>query len=408
MSSTRHAQPGGPLRQERYASSFESGLLANLVAKRVAVIESAEDRALVWFVQWRSWSLGSMAQLAGSSKMQPEELVELCLAPWREEEGWIPQGQQGLWRCEREALTIAKTAWLASLEKPVETSIGAQIARELHYTRSARTIALIDGAARIGKTFAVRDWCLKSAGLVRYVETPASGDDISFFRAIARSLGVSSSLQMKAAELRSRVEEALSTGDLMLVFDEAHYLWPQSWQRYAMPSRVNWIMTALANRQIPVALITTPQFYTAQRRVEDLTGWASEQFIGRVGHVVRLPPHLHKEDLVAVAKALLPTADRAAWNAVAGYALLSKKHLASVDAIAKRASWLASQRGLAAPTNKDVRQAMKESVMPSDAAVSEALSKPRPRRGQFAKVPRVERGGFAAVAPALPQERARF
>jgi len=47
MSGTRYAIPGSALRQERYASSFEKGFLANLVAKRIALLPSAASRACV-------------------------------------------------------------------------------------------------------------------------------------------------------------------------------------------------------------------------------------------------------------------------------------------------------------------------------------------------------------------------
>jgi hypothetical protein len=56
MSNTRTATPGSPFRPERFASSFERGLLANLVAKRVAVLPAgAAARGLIWFLQWLSW-----------------------------------------------------------------------------------------------------------------------------------------------------------------------------------------------------------------------------------------------------------------------------------------------------------------------------------------------------------------
>ncbi len=42
--------------QARYASSqeFERGLIANLVAKRAALLDAKEDRELIWFVQYLS------------------------------------------------------------------------------------------------------------------------------------------------------------------------------------------------------------------------------------------------------------------------------------------------------------------------------------------------------------------
>jgi hypothetical protein len=273
----------------------------------------------------------------------------------------------------------------------------------LDYTRSARTLTLIDGPARIGKSFSARAWCDRTAGLARYVQVPCSNDDIGFFRAIGRALGVSASLQLKASEIRGRIEEVLQHGDLMLVLDESQYCWPQSWQRYAMPSRVNWILQALVNFNVPVALLCTPLFYSSQKRVEELTGWTSEQLIGRIGHVERLPSKLELADLLKVAKALLPDADAKTWGALAAYAEESKKRLASLEAIAKRASWLASQDGGRSATPAYVRRAMKESIIPSDTALAESLAPaPKARRNIFAGMPRGARGYAAAPAPAVP------
>ncbi len=90
---------------------------------------------------------------------------------------------------------------------------------------------------------------------------------------------------------------------------------------------------------------------------------------------------------------------------------MSKKHLASIDAIAKRAGWLAKKDGREGASANDVKQAMKESVVPSDAALAKSLADvPAPtvrqRRGGFAARPR-PLGGITAqpftrsIAPAV-------
>lgn len=420
MSSTRHAPAGAPLRQERFSSSFQQGLLANLVAKRCAEIAAPADRAAIWFAQSQSWKAGGLGALAAEllrrfplpewrAQVQPSLLLgetwktalksaieQLCLNPR------APLSE--VW----DALDAYRAMWLSELPERAETSVGRQVGAALEYTRSAGTLTLIDGPARIGKTFAAQEWCQRSGGLARYAQVPCSNDDVSFFRAIAQALGVSSSLQLKAAEIRGRVEEVLQAGDLMLVLDEAHYAWPQRWQRYAMPSRVNWIMTALVNHGVAVALVTTPQFYTAQKRVEGLTGWTSEQFIGRIGHLERLPEKLEKSDLLAVARAMLPEGEDATLKALAGYAVLSKKHLASIKSIVDRSRWLAGMEGRKEVSADDVRRAMKESVIPSDNALAASLAAPeKTPRGSFARLPRPHRGYAAAPAPAVPNAAER-
>jgi len=227
-------------------------------------------------------------------------------------------------------------------------------------TKKFNCLTVIDGTARIGKSFATRAWCERAGGLARYVQVPCSSDEISFFRSIATALGVSSSLQLKSAEIRGRIEETLTGADIVLVFDEAHYLWPQNWQRYAVPSRVNWIMTALVNRGIGVALITTPQFAATQKKVEKLTGWNSTQFIGRIGHIERLPNRLAKRDLVAVSKSLLPEGDAAIWRALAAYAAVNGYNLQSIDANIKRAKWFAEKADRNVVTRSDMRRVFAE------------------------------------------------
>jgi hypothetical protein len=335
-----------------------------------------------------------MRRAASSSDLAQclvNEISDTCLNPTR--------GLGAVW----EALDNYRAKWISELPAHVETCIGKRVADALEYAQETRSLVLIDGPARIGKSFSARAWCERTAGLARYVQVPCSNDDAGFFRAIGRALGVSASLQLKASEIRNRIEDVLQSGDLMLVLDESQYCWPQSWQRYAMPMRVNWVLQALVNFNVPVVLVTTPIFYSAQKRVEDLTGWTSSQLIGRIGHVERLPDRLGRADLVKVAKALLPACDGATWGALAAYAALSKKHLASIEAIAKRATWLASQDGKQSASAADVRRAMRESIIPSDTALADSLAPGRQaRRGTVARLPRMARGYAAATGPSVP------
>lgn len=381
MSSTRIAEPGSPFRQERYASSYDRGLLGNLVAKRVAVLEAGSDlRGLIWFVQWLSWQPG------GLSAVPVPEVCRWCLDP-----------HSSLAAADLEALWAFRAAWLKARSDNgyVETAVGKCVAEALDYTRSARTISIIDGPSRIGKTFAVKRWIEQSAGLARFAQVPSTSDEQSFLRAIATALGVSINLNSKAVELRNRVEETLQGGDLMLVLDEASYLYSQTWQRYAQPARVNWIMTALANYAVPVALVSCPHFYTNQTRTEKLTGWNSTQFIGRIGHVERLPKRLSNSDLLAVARAIFPAGDQRTLVTLASYAAVSDKHLASIEAVVKRARWLAARKGRAQATVADVETALRECVIPGDAALVVSL---RPSK----------RMAREACAELSPEPRARF
>jgi hypothetical protein len=507
MSSTRHAQPGAPLRQERYCSSseFERGLLANLVGKRCECIDRAEDREMIYFLQSRSWMEGGLAAFAqelmaaypdrvatlamqrigikgqsygmqdvkqvraeipsgdekfrlrgelrlmdllqiedlspmdeclrpdlkreydhqraiikADAKRQPASypvrafvdycrsaakkqleqfLSDLCLNPSINIE---LQTQYVPWYFPTIISTLREHVKTTAEDKRaafVLTELGRQVFETLDYAQSSRCMVLIDGLARTGKTMSAKTWCDLNPGMARYIQVPASSDNTAFFRAIARALGVSTNLKAKAIELRDRVEDVLQRGHIMPVFDEAHYLWPQSNSREALPFRINWIMTALVNYGVPVALVTTPQFVRSQNEVEKRTWWTSEQFIGRIGHYQKLPDSLNKDDLEAVARSLLPAGDDKSIKLLVAYARSSNKYLAGIDAVVKRAFYLAQKEGRSEPSRTDVRRAIQESAIPSDAAMHQALGKP------LVLTTKPDRREESVVAASLPRGR---
>ena len=196
---------------------------------------------------------------------------------------------------------------------------------------------------------------------------------MSFFRAIAKTLGVSINLNSKAQELRQRIEETLQGGDLVFVIDEAHYLWPNMIDARTLPARINWILTALVNKGVPVALVTTPQFLRNQKEFETRTRWTSEQLTGRIGHYEPLPTALTPADLHKVAVALLPDASEQAIEALAVYAQASAKYLAGIRHAVDRAGFIARKDGREKIQFADVKRALKEAVIPSDTAFANAV-----------------------------------
>lgn len=309
-----------------------------------------------------------------------------------------------------ETLRDYQTAWIAERSAGlVTTEIGRQVNETLDYALETGRMVLIDGMARTGKTTAARQWCEQRPGRARYVQVPSSTDDGGFFRAIAKALGVSINLNSKAVELRDRVEDTLQRSRLAVVFDEAHYLWPQGNFRDALPTRLNWIMTALVNHGVPVGLVTTPQFIRSQQQVEKKSCWTSEQFIGRIGHYQRLPDSLSPEDLAAVARVQLPEGEAKAIALLVAYARSSAKYLAGIDSVVTRARYLAGRTGRAKVSCSDVAAAIQEGVIPSDNALSAALAdiaggKGNARRRAVAMPLQAPRSPAAAAAPEPPAE----
>lgn len=281
----------------------------------------------------------------------------------------------------------------------VVTELGRQVWEAMDFALEGRCMVVIDGKARTGKTFAAKSWCELHPGRARYVQVPSSNDDIGFFRAIARALGVSINQNSKAQQLRDRVEDVLQRGGLMVVFDEAHYLWPQSNYRQALPARINWIMTALVNHQVPVALVTTPQFMRSQLALEQRTHWSGEQFTGRIGHYQRLPDTICDDDLEGVARFALPEGCARSIETLVVYAKISRKYLAGIETSVRLARARARKENRSVVTFDDIRFAIKDSVIPSDTALSQAIEEPsRCQRGRSLPAPQ-----SASVQAPTPQ-----
>jgi len=220
---------------------------------------------------------------------------------------------------------------------------------------------------------------------------PSGNDEVTFFRDLARGLGLGNFLNYKVVQIRERVEYVLRTGDIILVLDEAQRLWPQNNFRDGFPKRITWVMT-MANDGVPICMISTPQFFVTQKVVEK-NGWNSAQLTGRISHYESLPQDLSAEDLMGVAKAVLPEADAKVLRALAVYARSSARYLAAIDSIAKRARYIALRAGRGEATADDVRKAMQESVIPADTKLHRALESVG--KGRLARI---------TPAPALPAD----
>jgi histone H3/H4 len=150
----------------------------------------------------------------------------------------------------------------------------------------------------------------------------------------------------------------------------------------------------MANAGVPICLVSTPQFITAQKVMEK-TGWNSAQLTGRIGHYEFLPTELTLADLTDVGRAVLPEASTDVLAALASYARVSARYLAAVDSIAKRAQFIAQRNGRKQCTAGDVRTAMQESVIPSDTMLVRTLEHAK-KSGDNGRT-------LAAVTPPQPE-----
>jgi histone H3/H4 len=326
-----------------------------------------------------------------------KELCELCLKPGRNLESVGPWYFSDLVNVLREH----HQQWVKEKSKVVVTTLGAKISDTLNYCAKSRCLALMEGNARMGKSFAGRAWCEQHPGQSRFVEVPPGNDDASFFRALARGLGLGNFLSYKVIDIRERVESVLLNGDLLLVLDEAQRLWPQR-IRYSFPSRIEWVMT-MVNEGVPICGISTPQFMLMQKAIEK-NGWNSAQLTGRLYHYDSLPTELTTSDLMAVARQVLPEASEVVLTALADYARMSSRYLAAVDSIAKRAHYIAACAGRERCTTEDVRAAMKESVIPSDTMLVRSLESVKNTSGRGRRLAPVLPDQTETIAPAAARE----
>jgi hypothetical protein len=194
---------------------------------------------------------------------------------------------------------------------------------------------------------------------------------------------------MKTAQMRVRIEETLRSQRLLLCIDEADWIWSQAVRMRAAPERVNWLMTALVNHGIPVALIGSRNFSRLLRNTEKhCPVWGSEQFHGRIRLRKELSDGLSQADLFAIARLLLPDADEPTLMLLVGYALESKGRVAALETAASRARFFAEQQNRGV-SFEDVRAAMREAGYKFDSGES------RPAAAQVAAVLR------KAAAPIL-------
>ena len=279
------------------------------------------------------------------------ELSELCIDP---EYGLItgPWYFSDLIRAMREY----QRHWIREKSGVVITAIGRKVCETLEYTMEAGILSLLLGKASLGQSFAARAWCEQHPGQARYVEVPPSNDEASFYRAIARALGLGNFLNYKNVQIRERVEYVLQTGGIFLVLNHAERLWPQKNLREAFPGRLAWLLDQVG-KGASACMISGPQFFMQGRACEK-TGWDSPEFRKKIDHCDCLPDTLDVSDLAAVVRVMLPEAVERIQDSVAIYAVASGRYLAAVEAVTKRAQFIAQKNGRAQRTSQDVRAAL--------------------------------------------------
>jgi hypothetical protein len=367
------------------------GIPGTAVAAKAQLYTDARKRNLLFFLQSLSLKAGGLRFVARalqerlpsfSEEALTELLVELCINPKVE----LSDGAASDLDRVIDALHDFQDDYEAKVQSDfVLTTIGREIFETLDHALAIGRMVVIEGESGIGKTTAVGAWITAHQGRTRFISLSGITHKTGFFRKLAGVIGLAAA-KGKAMDMQVRVEEFFRKTGLMLVIDEAHYLWPQYQRSYASPELIDWVNTALVNHNVPVALICTDQFAKLKARVETQTGWTSEQLEHRVKRYKKLSKTPTKEDLEAVATKLLamrwsaqderwnasgPTPPRGFINFVVGYALTCKMRLPAVEAAIEEARYQARKAGRAHIVAADIRDAIIGYQIPSDEALAE-------------------------------------
>jgi hypothetical protein len=323
--------------------------------------------------------------LDSAARELPGYLSRLCVDPEldiaKARPWWFPDLISSLreWLAERGA----------DSEVPfVQTEIAGQVHEALDYCLKTGEMTMIYGESGTGKSDGAKAWFQRQPGKGRYLEVPATGDDISFIRRIGEAYRTISGTSLRNPQTKERVEKTARAAGMVLILDEGHNLLTQDYRARKRPSRISWVMGELVNYGVPVAILATRQFEEDKRRIKERTGWNWDQFDRRIGIPTYLPSEVRIEDLTAVARAWLPRGDDRSIKALVGYAMFSKSRLAGIVHVVKRAKFEADKAGRPV-VFADIQSAI-ERRLPVDPEANPAVNHHRPerRRSSFSPLPR--------------------
>lgn len=418
------------------------GLLGNLVAAKAQLYRSAAHRRLLFFLQGLSMRMGGLAAIAEDlfDAFPSKKVSNPSLTAAQSQEFSVDCYYQQGNLDHAELLRLLQVRWLAAFleslcidpeldlreieeskfssdipyftdpigairkyrgqfetadDFKIVTSIGREVHTSLNRALMTQRMIVIEGASGSGKSYAAEHWCRRHLGEARFITLSGITHRTGLFQKIAGALGLGL-CQQASSKLQAKIESHLERTKLMLVIDEAHYLWPQHKRTHSAPELIDWVDTALVNNGVPVCLISTDQFARDKARVEKQTGWTSDQFMHRTWRYNPLPQRPAGEDLLKVAAVLLShrrdevdgswfyddsvRVDPVGVKMVAAYGKNSHLPLGSIRSMVDEARVLAhEEHGRDVVTLREIRQAF-DTQQASDVAIRTAFDRTRGRR----------------------------
>ncbi|MBL9172838.1 MAG: ATP-binding protein [Verrucomicrobiales bacterium] len=262
-----------------------------------------------------------------------------------------------------------------------QTSIAAVLQPALDYALETHRMVLIEGNSGVGKTESSKAWCDQNRHVARYLTLSGISNRTTLCRSLAHALGLPKSMALSATKILPRIEDFLRESRLMLVIDEAHYLWPQTNRPDRSPELINWLMTACSNRGVPVALITTADWDRLKGNTEKHTRWNSEQLGRRINRRLKLPDHPTEEDFSAVLRSVAKDVAPTAQDLLAAYGMGRGGSLTRMIDALEDARRVAAAAGRRSVTGKDVLAAVDARSL-SDGALERSTPSRRAGHGR--------------------------
>jgi DNA transposition AAA+ family ATPase len=313
----------------------------------------------------------------------------------------------------------ALVEWKARHEKTIReefylTATGKTIWETLDYARATNGMVVVDGEEGRGKSEAAKAWCKLHLGSARFVSLKGITNKTTVFREIAKALGIASSYTRTATEMQPRIEDVLKRSRLLIVLDEAHFLFNQSQRMYSRPELIDWIDTALCNCGIGCALVTTPQFLVCMTRAADQVEWNYRQFRRRVRRWVKLPDKNSEDDIKGVVRSVFKNASESTIKKVLGYALASKRDVSAVGDVVAEIRAMTGADDLKKASVHQVMKAINDFLLPSDKTFLEGMEKARSagrRTGRKSRqnvfAPKIQASDDPEIEEELPQGERR-
>lgn len=281
--------------------------------------------------------------------------------------------------------------WSQECADLAETRVAKTVWKWIEVAKGSKLAVWLNGSSRFGKTESIRALARCYPGRYRVVDTPETGSILSLCQAIARSLGLPE--RGSVATLRAEINLILSTSGLMLLFDEAHMLFPGAPSKYKRPQLIDFVRRVVMDQDLPVAFISTPQSYQeAQGTFARVTGFNMDQWNGRLlqEQPIELPESITREEMLAVAAVHFPGLDLQYLELIVRYGRASKGTLFGYIRSVSRVAWyLTKEAGKKSPRLTEIEQAI-QTVLPAEAINADHMESEPPARSNAPKVTRRE------------------